>query len=65
MDFVPVNLDRGNIMIKNIALLLACASLGAGTAANARSNENASDGWTNKFCIKYVNGLPVYVPCKK
>jgi hypothetical protein len=52
-------------MIKNIALLLACASLGVGTAANARTGENASDGWTSKFCIKYVNGLPVYVPCKK
>ena len=52
-------------MIKNIALLLACASLGVGTAANARTSKNASDGWGEFFCIKYVNGLPVYVPCKK
>ena len=51
-------------MIKNIALLIACASLGTGTTANAKSGKNASDGWGSFFCIKYVNGVPVYVPCK-
>ena len=61
----PVVLKGVKIMLKNIALLLACASLGVGTAANARTGENASDGWSSKFCIKYVNGLPVYVPCRK
>ena len=51
-------------MIKTIALVLACASLGA--AANAKSGTpNASDGWGEFFCIKFVNGAPVYVPCKK
>ena len=50
-------------MIKNIALLLACASLG--TAANARSSNPNSDGATGTtFCVKYINGLPRWVPCK-
>lgn len=49
-------------MIKNIALLLACVSLGA--AADARSSSNASDGWGDFFCLKIVKGQPIWVPCK-
>ena len=50
-------------MIRNIALLLACASLG--TAATAKSSNPNSDGAAGTtFCLKYVNGLPRWVPCK-
>jgi hypothetical protein len=50
-------------MIKNIALLLACASLG--TAATAKSSNSNSDGAVGTtFCVKYINGVPRWVVCK-
>ena len=47
-------------MIKQIFLVIACASLGA--TANAKPSNSENSGF---WCIKYFNGVPLKVPCNK